>query len=62
MLAFREVLLNAMEHGAGFDANAVIEVTAHGLRLLEVASDSSIDAVRKATGAPLTVAENVGAF
>jgi anti-sigma regulatory factor (Ser/Thr protein kinase) len=26
--AFREVLLNAMEHGAGFDANKVIEVAA----------------------------------
>jgi anti-sigma regulatory factor (Ser/Thr protein kinase) len=26
--AFRELLLNAMEHGAGFDANKVIEVTA----------------------------------
>jgi anti-sigma regulatory factor (Ser/Thr protein kinase) len=26
--AFREILLNAMEHGAGFDANTVIEVTA----------------------------------
>jgi len=26
--AFREMLLNAMEHGAGFDAEKVIEVTA----------------------------------
>jgi anti-sigma regulatory factor (Ser/Thr protein kinase) len=26
--AFRELLLNAMEHGAGFDAGKVIEVTA----------------------------------
>ena len=26
--AFREMLLNAMEHGAGFDADKVIEVTA----------------------------------
>ena len=26
--AFREILLNAMEHGAGFDENTVIEVTA----------------------------------
>jgi len=26
--AFREMLLNAMEHGAGFDADRVIEVTA----------------------------------
>ncbi len=28
MIAFREMLLNAMEHGAGFDAEQVIEVTA----------------------------------
>jgi anti-sigma regulatory factor (Ser/Thr protein kinase)/CheY-like chemotaxis protein len=28
MAAFREMLLNAMEHGAGFDPNKVIEVTA----------------------------------
>ena len=28
MLAFREMLLNAMEYGAGFDAERVIEVTA----------------------------------
>ena len=28
MAAFREMLLNAMEHGAGFDAGKVIEVTA----------------------------------
>lgn len=28
MTAFREMLLNAMEHGAGFDADKVIEVTA----------------------------------
>ena len=28
MTAFREVLLNAMEHGAGFDPEKVIEVTA----------------------------------
>ena len=28
MTAFREVLLNAMEHGAGFDASKVIEVAA----------------------------------
>ena len=26
--AFRELLLNAMEHGAGFDAEKVVEVTA----------------------------------
>ena len=28
MTAFREMLLNAMEHGAGFDSDKVIEVTA----------------------------------
>lgn len=28
LLAFREVLLNAMEHGAGFDPEKVVEVTA----------------------------------
>jgi anti-sigma regulatory factor (Ser/Thr protein kinase)/CheY-like chemotaxis protein len=28
MTAFRELLLNAMEHGAGFDANKTIQVTA----------------------------------
>ncbi|HEU0004493.1 MAG TPA: ATP-binding protein [Terriglobia bacterium] len=28
MFAFREMLLNAMEHGAGFDAQRVVEVTA----------------------------------
>jgi DNA-binding response OmpR family regulator len=28
MFAFREMLLNAMEHGAGFDSEQVIEVTA----------------------------------
>jgi anti-sigma regulatory factor (Ser/Thr protein kinase)/DNA-binding NarL/FixJ family response regulator len=28
MTAFREVLLNAMEHGAGFDGDKVVEVTA----------------------------------
>ena len=28
MSAFREMLLNAMEHGAGFDSEQVIEVTA----------------------------------
>ena len=28
LAAFREMLLNAMEHGAGFDADKVIEVTA----------------------------------
>jgi len=28
MFAFREVLMNAMEHGGGFDPNQVVEVTA----------------------------------
>jgi anti-sigma regulatory factor (Ser/Thr protein kinase)/ActR/RegA family two-component response regulator len=28
LLAFREILLNAMEHGAGFDADKLIEVSA----------------------------------
>jgi anti-sigma regulatory factor (Ser/Thr protein kinase) len=28
MVAFREVLINAMEHGAGFDPDKVVEVTA----------------------------------
>jgi anti-sigma regulatory factor (Ser/Thr protein kinase) len=28
MTAFREMLLNAMEHGAGFDPHKVIQVTA----------------------------------
>jgi 3-oxoacid CoA-transferase subunit B len=34
---------------------AVIDVTPDGLVLREVASDSSVDAVRAATGAPLRV-------
>ena len=28
MMAFREMLINAMEHGAGFDPEKVVEVTA----------------------------------
>ena len=28
MLAFREILLNAMEHGAGFDPDKMVEVSA----------------------------------
>ena len=28
MFAFREVLMNAMEHGGGFDPDQVVEVTA----------------------------------
>jgi 3-oxoacid CoA-transferase subunit B len=43
---------------------AVIDVTPAGLVLREVAADSSIDAVRAATGAPLLVADpaKVGTF
>jgi acyl CoA:acetate/3-ketoacid CoA transferase beta subunit len=41
---------------------AVIEVGSDGLRLLEVASDTSVDAVREATGAELIVGESVGRF
>jgi len=41
---------------------AVIAVTPAGLRLLEVAADSTVDAVRKATGPTLLVAAPVGSF
>jgi 3-oxoacid CoA-transferase subunit B len=41
---------------------AVIDVTAAGLLLREVASDTTVDAVKKATGAPLAVAERLGSF
>jgi 3-oxoacid CoA-transferase subunit B len=41
---------------------AVIEVGEHGLRLKEVAADTTIDAVRAATGAPLLVDGAVGSF
>jgi 3-oxoacid CoA-transferase subunit B len=41
---------------------AVIEVTGSGLRLREIAADTSIDAVRAATGAPLHVDGEVGTF
>src|SRR5258708_11531416 len=41
---------------------AVIEVTAHGLALREVASDTTVDKVRAATGAPLLVDETPGTF
>jgi 3-oxoacid CoA-transferase subunit B len=41
---------------------AVIDVTPRGLVLREIASDSTIDAVRQATGAPLEIEGTVGAF
>jgi 3-oxoacid CoA-transferase subunit B len=41
---------------------AVIDVTPQGLRLREIASDTTLDAVLAATGAPLTVAEPLGRF
>jgi 3-oxoacid CoA-transferase subunit B len=41
---------------------AVIDVTASGLVLREMASDTSIEAVRKATGATLHVGTDVGRF
>jgi 3-oxoacid CoA-transferase B subunit len=41
---------------------AVIEVTDRGLVLKEVASDTTVDAVKAATGAPLTVTEPLGRF
>ena len=41
---------------------AVIEVGERGLILREVASDTTVDAVRAATGAPLIAAEMIGTF
>ena len=41
---------------------AVIDVTADGLVLREIAADTSVDAVRAATGAPLLIPEKVGRF
>jgi 3-oxoacid CoA-transferase subunit B len=41
---------------------AVIEIVHDGLRLLEVASDSSLEAVQQATGVELIVEESVGRF
>ena len=41
---------------------AVIEVTPRGLILKEIASDTTLDAVRKATGAELVVEGEVGTF
>ena len=41
---------------------AVIDVTDRGLVLKEIASDTTVDAVRKATGADLIVQERTGTF
>src|SRR5215510_12334281 len=41
---------------------AVIDVTDRGLVLMEIASDTTVDAVRKATGADLIVQEPTGTF
>ena len=41
---------------------AVIEVTPDGLRLLEIAADTTVEQVKAATGAPLLVADKVGTF
>jgi len=41
---------------------AVIEVTPDGLRLTEIASDTTVDAVKAATGAALQVAAALGSF
>jgi 3-oxoacid CoA-transferase subunit B len=41
---------------------AVIDVTAEGLVLKEIAADTTVDAVRKATGAPLIVRGEPGVF
>jgi len=41
---------------------AVIDVTPAGLLLKEIASDTTVEAVKAATGAKLTVAEPLGRF
>jgi 3-oxoacid CoA-transferase B subunit len=41
---------------------AVIDVTANGLVLREIAGDTTVDAVIAATGARLTIAEPLGRF
>jgi 3-oxoacid CoA-transferase B subunit len=41
---------------------AVIDVTRDGLLLKEIASDTTLEAVKAATGAKLTVAEPLGRF
>ncbi len=41
---------------------AVIDVTPEGLRLREIAADTTVDAVKAATGAPLTVSPALARF
>jgi 3-oxoacid CoA-transferase subunit B len=41
---------------------AVIDVTPEGLQLREIASDTTVDAVRAATGAPLTISSALRTF
>jgi acetate CoA/acetoacetate CoA-transferase beta subunit len=41
---------------------AVIEVTPEGLVLREIAAESSVDAVKAATGADLIIGPQVGRF
>jgi 3-oxoacid CoA-transferase subunit B len=41
---------------------AVIEVTADGLRLTEIAADTTVEAVKAATGAPLIVSDSLRRF
>ncbi len=41
---------------------AVIDVTPRGLVLREIAADTTVEAVRNATGAALTIAQKVGTF
>ena len=41
---------------------AVMDVTGHGLLLREIAEDTTVDAVRAATGAALALPEKVGRF
>jgi acyl CoA:acetate/3-ketoacid CoA transferase beta subunit len=41
---------------------AVIEVTERGLRLLDVAADTTVEAVRQATGCELLVEGTPGTF
>jgi len=41
---------------------AVVEVTREGLRLKEIADDTSVEAVRAATGPPLLVDEPIAVF
>jgi 3-oxoacid CoA-transferase subunit B len=41
---------------------AVIDVTARGLVLREIAADTTVEAVRRATGAPLVVEDAPGVF